>query len=302
MSSLIKEKRVYLLKLIGKNLTMNFNNKKALDNVSVQLESGNVIGLIGPNGAGKSTLLKILSTILSPTSGDVLLDGVDLLKNPNSMKNILGYLPQNVPYYPELTSLEYLNYIASLKGLPRKSAATQIQSLLKRFDLIHNDKTRLKNFSGGMLQRIGIIATLLGNPKVIIADEPTTGLDPIQRVILRNILSELAKDRIVLISTHIISDIEAISSKIIMLNKGRSIFQGTVDQLLEQATGKVWEYTIPSNQILSNLEDVSSLVQKTDGIHVRVISNTSPAVNAIKVSPNLEDASLAFLEGRVKNG
>ncbi|MFT8907719.1 MAG: ATP-binding cassette domain-containing protein [Lentilactobacillus diolivorans] len=288
------------MELIIKNLQMNFKNKVALKDVSMKLESGSVIGLIGPNGAGKSTLLKILSTTLLPSSGSVSLNGINIVKHPNQMRCVLGYLPQQVPSYPQLTAFEYLEYIASLKGLPKKQVTSQIRGLLERFSLNTTGKRRLKDFSGGMLQRVGIIATLLGDPKVIIVDEPTVGLDPIQRVVLRDVLSELAKNRIVVMSTHIISDVEAVSSNLVMLNHGRLAFQGTTDTLLASAAGKVWEYVVPTNQVPKNLTGISSLVQRSDGVHIRMVADTPPSKTAKEVSPNLEDASLAILEGSMK--
>ncbi|MDH5105495.1 ATP-binding cassette domain-containing protein [Lentilactobacillus diolivorans] len=279
---------------------MNFKNKVALKDVSMKLESGSVIGLIGPNGAGKSTLLKILSTTLLPSSGSVSLNGIDIVQHPNQMRRVLGYLPQQVPSYPQLTAFEYLEYIASLKGLPKKQVTSQIRGLLERFSLNTTGKRRLKDFSGGMLQRVGIIATLLGDPKVIIVDEPTVGLDPIQRVVLRDVLSELAKNRIVVMSTHIISDVEAVSSNLVMLNHGQLAFQGTTDTLLASAAGKVWEYVVPTNQAPKNLTGISSLVQRSDGVHIRMVADTPPSKTAKEVSPNLEDASLAILEGSMK--
>lgn len=168
----------------------------------------------GKNGAGKTTLLKLLSTIMKPTSGRILLDNQDIVKNPDIMRNIIGYLPQEVFIYPNLTILEYLYYIASVKGMKKKEAEKQINHLLSNLHLESAKHKRLHNCSGGMKQRIGIICALLNNPEIIIVDEPTTGLDPEERITVRNILSGLSKEKIVILSTHIVSDIEAVASRI----------------------------------------------------------------------------------------
>lgn len=206
-------------------------------------------------------------------------------------------MPQKVPFYPHLSAMEYLQYVAALKGLPAKASKEQIKSLLVKFHLGKVGRQKLGNFSGGMLQRVGISATLLGDPKVIIVDEPTAGLDPMERVIIRNVLSELASTRIVLLSTHIISDIEAVASKLIVLKSGRIKYQGSADGLLDEVKDYVWEYVLPTGENPEQLANVSSIVQAVDGIHVRVVSKSAPNPQAKNVQPRLEDASLAILEG-----
>lgn len=285
------------MQLKVKNLSLSFGQKQVLKNLNFDLNSGGLIGLIGPNSAGKSTLLKVLSTILKADNGSIFLNGTDITRKPKVMRQVLGYMPQKVPFYPHLSAMEYLQYVAALKGLPAKASKEQIKSLLVKFHLGKVGRQKLGNFSGGMLQRVGISATLLGDPKVIIVDEPTAGLDPMERVIIRNVLSELASTRIVLLSTHIISDIEAVASKLIVLKSGRIKYQGSADGLLDEVKDYVWEYVLPTGENPEQLANVSSIVQAVDGIHVRVVSKSAPNPQAKNVQPRLEDASLAILEG-----
>ena len=288
------------MELSVKNLTMSYSNKTALDDVSLNFKSGGLIGLIGPNGAGKSTLLKILSTMLKPSSGEIFLESQDVVNHPKIMRNILGYLPQHVPYYPQLSATEYLNYIAAIKGIAAQDGKMQISQLLKQFHLEDVGKRRLNDFSGGMIQRVGMAATLLGDPKVILVDEPTAGLDPLERATFRNIFSELAVERIVILSTHIISDIEAVASDLVFLKAGRLLFHGSPNDLVKKANGMVWEYVLPSGIFPDSSNMVSSLIQESDGIHVRVIAETAPTSSAKVIAPRLEDASIALLERQVK--
>lgn len=278
-------------------LKMDFKDKKVLKNISFSVQEGGLIGLIGPNGAGKTTLMKIISTLLKPTSGDVQLDGVSIIDRPDLMQSQLGYMPQQIPYVSQLSALEYLRYIAALKGLPKKDSEQQIQQLLLRLHLRESQLQRLGTFSGGMRQRIGLAATLIGDPRIIIVDEPSVGLDPIERISIRNLLSELARDRIVILSTHIVSDIEAVASQLLLLRQGQLVFQGRPDELMKEAKGKVWEYVIPLGQHPQNESEISELRQSHDGVHVRVVAESQPAPEAKIVTPTLEDASLVFLGG-----
>lgn len=235
----------------------------------------------GKNGAGKTTLLKLLSTIMKPTSGRILLDDQDIVKNPDIMRNIIGYLPQEVFVYPNLTVLEYLYYIASVKGMKKKEAEKQINDLLQDFHLENARNIRLSNCSGGMKQRVGIICALLNNPQITIVDEPTTGLDPEERITVRNILSGLSKERIVILSTHIVSDIEAVASRILLLQHGNLIFNDSPEELIAKANGYVWEYTLSSIQ--ENRNGISNMVQTETGIHIRQVSRKKPEEHAIAV-------------------
>ena len=283
------------MELVLENVTKKYKGKTAVCNINTVLGSGQLIGLIGKNGAGKTTLMKILATIIKPTSGRILLDGQDTVRNPGIARNTIGYLPQEVSVYPNLTAYEYLNYVAAIKGMRKSEAMHQIGRMLSQFHLEDIKDKRLGSFSGGMKQRVGIISALLDGPKLIIADEPTTGLDPEERITVRNMLSELAKERIVILSTHIVSDIEAAASRILMLKNGSLIFDDAPQRLVARADGCVWEYT--SDFLQSGTRGISSMVQAKDGIHIRQVSRKRPAERAVPVSSTLEDACLFALEG-----
>lgn len=287
------------MQLVCENLSMQYGGKTALDSVSFTLQPGGVTGLIGPNGAGKTTLLRILATLQKPNAGRILLDGVDITKHPGTMRRALGYLPQHVPVYPNFSAREYLRYMAAMKGLPARAAKTQIDGLLESLNLADVGREPLGSFSGGMRQRVGIAAALLGDPHVLIADEPTTGLDPQQRVTLRNLLGALAMQRIVLLSTHIVSDVEAVAGQLLLLRQGRLLYTGAAAGVLQRAEGHVWEYRLPPGQLPAPGVQVSSLVQTTAGVKVRAVAPTAPVQNAVPVPARLEDACLAVLEGGV---
>lgn len=288
------------MKLEIKNLTMKFGNKLALDNITTTLSSGSLIGLIGSNGAGKTTLFKVLTTLLKPTAGEILLDGQDVLRHPKIIQAVMGYLPQHVPYIDNLTLVEYLNYVAGLKGIKGDQAKKQIAELIKQFNLAEvGRKRRLADFSGGMLQRAALCATLLGDPQVIIVDEPTAGLDPEERINLRNILSEMAKDKIVIMSTHIISDIEAVADHLLVLKAGKLEYDGSAQNLLAQAQNHVWQLHLASEadaKLLAKKGKISSLIQTTNGLLVRIIAKKQPSPDAKLVLPHLEDAYLFLQE------
>lgn len=221
-----------------KGLTKTYGTVTALNALNCSITSGELVGLVGSNGAGKSTLIKLLATLSRPTKGDILLDGKSIVRHPAIMQKCIGYLPQDVSVYPNLNATEFLGYIASLKGIPRRTAAKQIAHLLDILHLSGVGNRRLSDFSGGMRQRVGIACALLGNPKIIIVDEPTTGLDPGERIALRNILEEQASDKIVLLSTHIITDIEAVANRIMVLKNGSLLFDDKPDALLAKARTK----------------------------------------------------------------
>lgn len=279
------------------NLTIKYGKFSALSNISVTLRSGELTGLIGANGAGKSTLIKALSTLLRPTGGQILLDGVDICRKPNAMRNVLGYLPQDVPVYPNLDAWEYLAFLASIKGLNEKEARHQIKSLMKALHLSDVGKKHLSQFSGGMRQRVGIAGALLGDPKIIIFDEPTTGLDPTERVAVRNLLTRLAANRIVLLSTHIVSDVEAAASSLVLLKSGKMLYHGTPESLAEHAEGHVWQCSVPSLSMIPGEITVSSTVQERSGIHVKIVGKQPTFANSSPAAPTLEDACLYAMRG-----
>jgi ABC-type multidrug transport system ATPase subunit len=218
-------------------LSKSYGEVQALTNLTLDIESGGVFGLVGPNGAGKSTLMKILSALVKPSSGTVSLDGTDIQKKPDVIRRVLGYLPQDVAVYPNLTAFEFLSYMAALKSLKSGESKKQINDLLDIFHLSGYGKRRLSDYSGGMRQRVGIACALLGDPRVIIVDEPSVGLDPEERIGLRDLLRDLAKTRIVLLSTHIISDIESTASKLAVIQKGKLVFCGTPNEFTRETVG-----------------------------------------------------------------
>ncbi len=264
---------------------------------SLELGSG-VLGLVGPNGAGKSTLMRILATISQPTEGRVTWDGEDIVQSPNDLRAVLGYLPQDFGVYPHLNAVEFLEYIAAIKGLDAAVSKQRIGELLELVNLTEPGKRPLGGYSGGMRQRVGIAQALLNDPKVLIVDEPTVGLDPEERVRFRNLLSDLSGERIVILSTHIISDVEAAADKIAVINQGRLVAHSTAEQLLADVEGKVWIWVIGSSEFNAVKRDylISCTIRRSDGVHVKVISNEAPDSNAQSVSPSLEDAYLYSIE------
>lgn len=253
-----------------------------------------VIGLLGPNGAGKSTLMRILATVTQPTEGAVKWNDVDVLKSPDALRAVLGYLPQDFGVYPNLTGVEFLEYMAAIKGMDARSARRRIDELLTLVNLVHAAKRPLAGYSGGMKQRIGIAQALLNDPRLLIVDEPTVGLDPEERVRFRSLLSDLAGERIILLSTHIVSDVEAVATEIVVIHQGRKIQHSAPEQMLALLDGKVWQWTIPSSALpaLKQKHLVSGVIRRANGIQVRAVSEASPAPEAETVAPSLEDAYL----------
>jgi len=267
----------------------------ALRNFSLELGPG-VLGLLGPNGAGKTTLMSILATITRSSEGQIRWNESDLVKNPDALRAVLGYLPQDFGVYPNLNAVEFLQYLAAVKGLDAASARRRIDELLNLVNLTDVRKRPLGGFSGGMKQRVGIAQALLNDPQLLIVDEPTAGLDPEERVRFRNLLSELSGERIVILSTHIVSDVEATATDIALISKGTLVAHASPEELLRQVEGKVWEWTIPSTELNAAKQKylISSTTRRSDGVHTRVLTSQPPAA-AIPVLPNLEDAYLFCL-------
>ncbi len=274
-------------------LTKHYGHKIAVDCVSATLGPG-VYGLLGANGAGKTTLMRMLCAILEPTAGEVRFDGREVSAMGEAYRDVLGYLPQDFGYYPTYTAAEFLSYIAALKGIPRDRAGRRVRELLETLDLTAVADRKIKTFSGGMKQRVGVAQALLNDPKVLILDEPTAGLDPKERVRLRNLLSEYAGDRIVLLSTHIVSDVEAIADRVFVMNAGRFIMYGTVPELAEQVRGKVWELTVPREQARFWQErcTVANYRHEGEQVVLRIIADAKPADGAAACDPILDDAYL----------
>jgi ABC-2 type transport system ATP-binding protein len=267
----------------------------ALRDFTLQLGPG-VLGLLGPNGAGKTTLMSILATITRATVGRVLWNGTDLAANPDALRSTLGYLPQDFGVYPNLNAVEFLEYLAAVKGLDAASSKKRIDELLNLVNLADVRKRPLGGYSGGMKQRVGIAQALLNDPQLLIVDEPTAGLDPEERVRFRNLLSELSGERIVILSTHIVSDVEATATDIALISQGMLVAHASPEALLQKVEGKVWEWVLPSAQLEAARQHylISNTARRSDGIHARVLAN-APPIGAQPVTPNLEDAYLYSL-------
>jgi ABC-2 type transport system ATP-binding protein len=273
----------------------------ALREFSLEVRPG-VLGLLGPNGAGKSTLMRILATITKATSGTVTWNGTDTARSPDVLRAVLGYLPQEFGVYPNLNAIEFLEYLAAAKGLDRQSTRRRIDELLEVVNLVDVRKRPLGSYSGGMRQRIGIAQALLNDPQLLIVDEPTAGLDPQERVRFRNLLSELAGARIVILSTHIVSDLEACATSIALISQGRLVTHDAPEALLRSVDGRVWEWVIPSADlpVVRQRYPTSSSVHRSDGLHVRLLADASPGVGAVTASPTLEDAYLHWISSGAK--
>ena len=282
------------------NVSKQYNKKTwGLHNFTLEIGPG-VLGLLGPNGAGKSTLMRILATITKPTSGTVTWNGVDIAKSPNNLRAVLGYLPQDFGVYPNLSAVEFLEYMAVIKGLDSKTMKRRIDELLQVANLVEAAKRPLGGYSGGMKQRVGIAQALLNDPQLLIVDEPTVGLDPEERVRFRNLLSDLSGERIVILSTHIVSDVESTATHIVLIDKGRLLRKSAPEDLLKELENKVWEWSVSSEELvaLKQKHIVSGTIRRSDGVQVRVVSEDRPEANAQNVSPNLEDAYLYIIEGK----
>jgi ABC-2 type transport system ATP-binding protein len=256
--------------------------------LSLAVSSG-VLGLLGPNGAGKTTLMQMIATIMKPTTGKIFFQDHDVAKDPEFVRERLGYLPQDFGVYENLTATEFLTYFAALKGVHDRK---KIVEMLELVNLHSVSKRMVGSFSGGMKQRLGIAQALINNPELLIVDEPTAGLDPEERVRFRNILSDIGDSRLVILSTHIVSDVESIATEIAILRNGTLASFGTPENLLRAASGKVWECVMPTTQfegMRAHLK-VSSAIRRPDGIHVRIVHPQAPAPQATLAEPNLEDS------------
>ncbi|WP_295794527.1 ABC transporter ATP-binding protein [Mucilaginibacter sp.] len=278
-----------------KNLTKQYNkHKTGLSNYSITIDRG-ILGLLGPNGAGKSTLMKIIATISKPTTGTLFLDGEDIVKNPDNIRKILGYLPQDFGVYPNLNAYEFLEYIAALKGVGGPDLRKRIDMLLDGVNLTADAKRPIGTYSGGMKQRIGIAQALLNDPKVLIFDEPTVGLDPEERVRFRQLISDLANDCIIILSSHIVSDIEAIADEVAIMQNGTLLEKGTQPDIVKLVEGKVFE-TILDSQQLNDLKArhlVIDTSRQKDQTRARYITRDhQPEAGSIAVNATLEDAYL----------
>lgn len=283
-----------------KGLTKRYSaDKYALRDVNLTIESG-LFGLLGPNGAGKTTLMRILTTLLEPTSGEVLIDNLDLRKNRKEIRRLVGYLPQEFSTFSKLATWEFLDYVGSLSGLKnKKKRLSRVDELLDSVGLYEVRDRKATKLSGGMKRRLGIAQTLIGDPKVMIVDEPTVGLDPEERLRFRNLLADLAKeDKIIILSTHIVGDISSTCSEVVLLNQGKVVFDSSPEELVNAARGKVWKLTAAEHELdsLKETYPVISTVPAANGFEMRLIANEIKDKVAEAVDPNLEDAYVYFMQ------
>lgn len=279
-------------------LTKRYGSKTAVNHLNITLTNG-VYGLLGANGAGKTTLMRLLCDIQTPTSGKITFDRKNISDIGEKYRSLLGYLPQHFGYYPDFTAWDFLMYVAALKGLSEKQAKKKANELLEAVDLSEERHHKVKTFSGGMKQRLGIAQAMLNNPRILILDEPTAGLDPKERVRFRNLISAFSKDRIVILSTHIVSDVEFIAEEIIMMKAGQVLHFGKPQEITAEIDGQVWECSVPSScaEQYTGTLNVSNLRNIENNYTVlRVISARQPMENAVRVQPTLEDLYLFYFK------
>ncbi len=277
-----------------RNISKHYKDKKAVDNVSLILTSG-VWGLLGANGAGKTSLMRMIAGIVKPTSGEILYDGLPIHMLKEKYREIFGYLPQEFGFYPEFTVKAYLEYVAALKGLTKKETGRKVGELLERLALADVKNKKINKLSGGMKRRVGIAQALLNEPKVLILDEPTSGLDPGERIRFRNLLTEFAHERIVLISTHIVSDVEYIANQSAVMKDGKIIETGTTEELIELVRGKVWNGNIPTKEAFAyeqKMRIVNLRNEEYGMTSVRYLSETPLIPESRLEEPKLEDLYL----------
>jgi ABC-type multidrug transport system ATPase subunit len=279
------------------------NNNHALKDINLDIGSG-MFGLLGPNGAGKSSLMRILVTLMKPSSGNVLVDGRDIQKHRKELRTMLGYLPQDFRFFTSLKTWEFLDYSGSLAGLKnRKARLTEVDRLLDQVGLLEVRDRQANRLSGGMKRRLGIAQALIGNPKIIVVDEPTTGLDPDERIRFRNILSQLSRnDVIIILSTHIVGDISSTCQGMALLNKGNVVFNGSPENLIKHADGHVFRLTL-SNYDYEKVKEsynVISTIPVENGWEVQIVSDDIPEFSAKCITPNIEDAYVYFMEHKLR--
>ncbi|KYH34187.1 putative ABC transporter ATP-binding protein YxlF [Clostridium tepidiprofundi DSM 19306] len=286
-------------KLEVKNLTKTYGNKNANDNISLTLENG-VYGLLGPNGAGKTTFMKQITTLITPTQGEIIYNNKNINKIEKEYRSIIGYLPQEFGVYKNFSAKQFLQYIAALKGLKGKEAIMKIDELLNLVGLYNVRNKSVGKFSGGMKRRVGIAQALLNDPKILVLDEPTAGLDPQERARFRNLISQISKDKIIILSTHIISDIESIAKETIMIKNGKILMKGSHKDILLGIEGKVYTiktYDEDEVMYIQNNYKTVNIQRGTDGVEIRIISNIMPPFEFVQaVTPKFEDVYMFYFD------
>ena len=281
-------------------LTKQFGARIAVARVSATLTPG-VTGLLGANGAGKTTLVRMVCDVLRPTGGQILLDGRDAQELGDEYRALLGYLPQDFGYYPDFTALDFMRYMATLKGFSSRDGRARSMDLLEEVGLADDARRKVKTFSGGMRQRLGIAQAMINDPAILVLDEPTAGLDPKERVRFRNLIAGFAQDKVVILSTHIVSDVEFIANRILVMRQGSFVLDGTPEQVVAQATGKVWECHVEAHRAeeMAAQMQVANVRYAADGhAVVRVVADEPPMAGASAVEPTLEDLYLlVFRDG-----
>lgn len=288
------------MELYLNRVAKQYGNKIACDRISLKMERG-VYGLLGANGAGKTTLMRMICGVITPTSGEITFNGINVQRE--EYRDVLGYLPQNFGYYPEFRVQDFMMYLASLKGIPKTLARKRTSELLELVSLENEEKNKIKTLSGGMKQRLGIAQALLNDPKILVLDEPTAGLDPKERVKFRNIISRLGQDRIVLLSTHIVSDVEYIAEEILMMKEGQILHKGSREEIIQNIRGKIWECRVKETDAerLCSKHTVINLRNEKQETILRVISDTLPCENSIAVEPTLEDLYLYYFQDEARS-
>jgi ABC-2 type transport system ATP-binding protein len=281
------------MELMIDRLSKRYGRDFALRELSLRCEPG-LLGLVGPNGAGKTSLMRMIATLLEPTEGSIRWNGQDIRTHGGTLRQVLGYLPQDFGIYPEFTGRQFLRYLASMKGLPRALLNRRVDEVLSIVNLEQEADRKLPTYSGGMKQRIGIAQALLNDPELLIVDEPTAGLDPAERVRFRTLLASLTRNRIIMLSTHIIGDVEAVANRLVILREGRVLADTAPEALLARTAGSVWNVTTDQATALRLQESyqVSTMVNQMHGVTLRIVSATRPHEAAVVIDPSLEDAYL----------
>lgn len=291
------------MELSFKNVSKNYGGIFAVDDITYTMETG-VYGLLGVNGAGKTTLMKMLCTVTRPTAGEIRWNGEDIFRLEERYRDLLGYLPQDFGYYPNLSVSDYMMYIASIKGIRPAVARKRMKELLEMVGLSRYKNRKMKALSGGMARRVGIAQAMLNNPKILVLDEPTAGLDPSERIRFRNLISELSEDRLVLLSTHIVSDVEFIAEQILLMKDGKFFYTGTSEDLIASMEEEVWTCVVPRQDVNQYLQKypVGNVKHVAGGAELRILSETPPAENAVLEEAALEDAFLLYFGEKAGDG